>query len=232
MGAVRWTRCPVTVARALAPAADTPAAGVATAATNWRPKPHLYLTVIGLWTFAVCWFHPQLSQLLEVGRTPPEKAALWFFILFIDVAWAYAAYNVGVILFGLLYRRRARCPEVPTVATEHPAVALLYTTCNDFAPVSVLSCVQQRYPNYRVYILDDSTDASSAARIDVFAAPRRDQLTFVRRADRRACMAGNLNHALATVAREPLFALVDADDILPPDFLARLVPRILSMPDC
>lgn len=55
----------------------------------------------------------------------------------------------------------------------------------------------------------------------------------MRRADRRGYKAGNINHGLATAAtREPFFALVDADELLPPDFLSRLVPRMLADERC
>jgi cellulose synthase/poly-beta-1,6-N-acetylglucosamine synthase-like glycosyltransferase len=213
--------------------AETPATIEALAVgREWRPKPHLYLTVIAIWAFAVCWFHPYLVTLTDLGTTPFSTAALWFFVLFIDVAWAYAAYNIGVIIFGIYYRRSSRPAEPVAECAERPPVALLYTTCNDFVPDSVLSCVRQDYPSYKVYILDDSSDATIRARIDAFAAEHGEQVTVVRRGDRRAYKAGNLNHALATFAREPLFALVDADEILPADFLARLVPRILAIPDC
>jgi cellulose synthase/poly-beta-1,6-N-acetylglucosamine synthase-like glycosyltransferase len=199
---------------------------------HWRPKPHLYLTVIAIWAFAVCWFHPYLATLVHLGTTPFTKVALWFFVLFIDVAWAYAAYNIAVILFAILYRRQARNAGALAESPERPPVALLYTTCNDFVPDSVVSCVRQNYGCYRVYILDDSSDPEIRERIDAFASEYSDRVTVVRRNDRRAYKAGNLNHALGSVAREPLFALVDADEILPPDFLERLVPRILAIPDC
>ena len=204
---------------------------------DWRPKPHFYLTILALWAMAVAWFHPQLATLPSLGKSLWSKGALWFFVLFIDIAWGYAAYNVGVIAFGAWYAHRARrMPREhstvgPTVG-ERPAVALLYTTCNDFVERSARSCIEQDYPDHRVYILDDGTDPDCRARIDRFAAAHPRRVRVIRRADRRAYKAGNLNHALATVAREPLFALVDADEILPPHFLESLVPRLLSQPDC
>ena len=42
-----------------------------------------------------------------------------------------------------------------------PAVALLYTTCNDFVEQSLLSCLRQDYRNFSLYILDDSSDPES-----------------------------------------------------------------------
>lgn len=218
-----------------------PAAGIRSAsptraaarAAAWRPKPHLYLAVLTLWAIAVAWFHPQLATLPALGKTLWAKGALWFFVLFIDIAWAYAAYNVGVIVFGAWYAYRTRrLPQATVSISEWPAVALLYTTCNDFVERSVRSCVEQDYPDYRVYILDDGRDAECHERIDAFAAAHAGRVQVVRRPDRKAYKAGNLNHALSSVAREPLFALVDADEVLPPDFLQALVPRLLAQPDC
>jgi membrane glycosyltransferase len=210
-----------------------PATEYAAHSALWRPKPHFYLTVLSLWVAAVMWFHPHLAVLPDLGRTLWAKAALWFFVLFIDVAWAYAAYNVAVIGFGTWYRRRAaRGGSLPVCGTERPPVALLYTTCNDFVESAALSCVVQRYAQHRVYILDDGSDPAHRARIDTFAAAYPGRVQIVRREDHRAYKAGNLNYALANVAREPFFALIDADEILPPDFLETLVPRLLALPDC
>jgi cellulose synthase/poly-beta-1,6-N-acetylglucosamine synthase-like glycosyltransferase len=205
-----------------------------TPALAWRPKPHFYLTVLGLWLGAVLWFHPHFHPMLALGDTVTAKLAVWFFVLFIDIAWAYAAYNIAVIGFATWYRRSSRRAEVVAAVPpgELPPVALLYTTCNDFAEEPVLSCIGQQYARFRVYILDDSSDPAYRARIDAFAARHSDRITVVRRHDRHGFKAGNLNHALTAVAREPLFALVDADEILPPNFLSALVPRLLTTPDC
>lgn len=212
---------------------DSQAARPALEQVRWRPKPHLYLTALMLWAVPVAWFHPQLATLPALGKTLFAKSALWFFVLFIDVAWAYAAYNIGVIVFGAWYARRARgLAHASAHIDELPPVALLYTTCNDFVERSVRSCIEQDYPCHRVYILDDGEESRCRRSIDALAATYPERVQIVRRADRRAYKAGNLNHALATIAREPLFALVDADEILPPDFLKSLVPRLLAQPDC
>jgi membrane glycosyltransferase len=206
---------------------------------GWRPKPHFYLSVLIVWLSAVAWFQPHLAHLLVLGETWPARFAVWFFVLFIDIAWVYAAYNIAVIVFGTLYRRKAAeraelasALEAAAAGKEMPAVALLYTTCNDFVETSVISCVEQDYEHYRLYILDDGSNPEHRARIDAFAAAHANRVQVVRREDKRAYKAGNLNYALATVAREPFFALVDADEILPKNFLKALVPRIQAMPDC
>jgi cellulose synthase/poly-beta-1,6-N-acetylglucosamine synthase-like glycosyltransferase len=204
--------------------------------TQWRPKPHFYLSVLSGWLAAVVWFHPHLAKLLVLGDTLLAKFSVWFFVLFIDLAWIYAAYNIAVIVFGTLYRRQAAqrlaAAPVATNADEMPPVALLYTTCNDFVETSVMSCIEQDYVHYTLYILDDGSNPEHGARIDAFAAEHPGRVQVVRRLDKRAYKAGNLNHALASVAREPFFALVDADEILPRNFLKALVPRMQAMADC
>lgn len=208
---------------------------------NWKnhPRPDLFLFVFISWFIALVWFHPRLYQLFDMADDVLQTVSLGFFIIFIELAWLYGFYNIGVIIFALVYRRsshpirknneEAPCGPVPT----QPAVALLYTTCNDFVEESARSCVHQDYPDFKVYILDDSADPSYRSRIDRFAARYPRRVRVVRRADRKGFKAGNLNHALAGAAsREGVFALADADEILPPDFLSRLVPRLLNDPSC
>jgi len=199
-----------------------------------RPASSFYLTVFALWLASVAWFHGRLWGLMELATTWPTTAALLFFIVFTYVAWLYAFYNVTVIGYALIYRYRHRTNyEVNgALPLPAPAVALLYTTCNDFDEKSVESCLRQDYANFKVYILDDSDDADLKLAIDLFALRHAERIVVVRRPDREGFKAGNINHALThTATTEPLFALVDADEILPRDFLSRMIPRLLAHDD-
>ena len=195
---------------------------------SYSPRPHQYVFVLVAWIGAVAWFHPRLAGLLTLADSTLAYAALLFFILFTELAWLYAFFNVSVILFGAIYQRRHRStPPDGVVGDDAPAVAILYTTANDFVESSAESCVRQDYPNYTVYVLDDSSDPDFRARVDAFAARHRDRVRVVRRPDRRGFKAGNLNNGLSSAAtREPYFALVDADEILPADFLRKTVPTM------
>jgi cellulose synthase/poly-beta-1,6-N-acetylglucosamine synthase-like glycosyltransferase len=108
----------------------------------------------------------------------------------------------------------------------HPAsVAILYTTRNDFQIRAVLSCLNQSYPDFHVFILDDSTDKICKETIDSFQQAHPKATTVVRRSDRRGFKAGNLNNALRKHAVSfDYFAVVDADEVIPPDFLEKLIP--------
>lgn len=229
-----------------------PAAGVkgANAQTGARPmaaapRPTLYLTVFGAWMLALVWFQPRLLMLLDMAYNQASALALWLFIGFIDFAWLYGIYNVAIVGFAAYYQLMRKWAPTPIKPIDHiphidhidhillPPVAILYTTCNDFVEESVLSCVQQDYPDFTVYLLDDSTDEKYKALVDGFAARFPERVKVVRRPDRKAFKAGNMNHGLAVAAtQEPYFAIADADEILPPDFLTKLVPVIENDPTC
>ena len=201
--------------------------------TVHRPKPYLHLTIFGLWFSAILWFSPIIVPLLDLATGPGSFAALAFFVVFMQVAWLYAAYNVSVILFATIYRFTRKPPKEVAITGMAPPVALLYTTCNDFVEQSLLSCLRQDYANFKLYILDDSSDPHYKRQVDGFAARYPEQVKVVRRPNRQGFKAGNLNHGLTRAAiTEPYFALVDADEILPRNFISRLLPRMLAEPQC
>lgn len=200
-----------------------------------RPKATMYTFIFLTWIAALIWFEPRLFQLLSIASNSLEYFSLLVFIIFIDFAWLYGIYNIGIVAFAISYkiaRKKAGAIPVPVI-TSFPPVAILYTTCNDFVEASALSCLQQDYPNYKLYLLDDSTDETFKKMIDDFAVQDSERIVVVRRPDRRAFKAGNLNYTLTNIAiNEKYFAIADADEILPPNFLRRLVPVMEADPKC
>jgi cellulose synthase/poly-beta-1,6-N-acetylglucosamine synthase-like glycosyltransferase len=199
------------------------------------PRPHLYLAILIAWALTLLWFHPRLTGLLDMAESTWAWISVAYFIAFSELAWLYGLYNIGVVTFAAFYRRRPLTlpePEAPVLDESLPPVAVLYTTYNDFVEDSARSCVELRYPRHHVYLLDDSTLPDSRQRVDEFASRYPGRVTVVRRPDRTGYKAGNLNHALSTAVREPFFVIADADEILPADFLRRLVPRMLADERC
>ncbi len=198
------------------------------------PKQTMYLWIFGLWIASLIWFEPRLLQLLNIAISPLQYVSILLLIIFIDFAWLYGIYNLGIISFAVFYKltnkkRLAAAAELTTC----PSTALLYTTCNDFSEKSALSCLQQNYPDFKLYILDDSTEECFKKRVDDFAKCDADKILVVRRPDRINFKAGNMNYALTHVAnKQKYFAIADADEILPKDFLRRLVPVMESDPQC
>ncbi len=207
-----------------------------TATPSPGARPTLYLAIFAAWGASLAWFHPRLLSLLGLAHGAFATGAVLFFILFTELAWLYGFYNVGVVLFAWVHQRRRRVHGVrlpPPLPADPPAVALLYLTCNDFVEESAVSCLHQDYPHWTLYLLDDSSDPEARARVDAFAARHGERVRVVRRPDRSGFKAGNTNHGLRTAAvTEPLFALVDADEILPPNFLRRMVPMLLADDRC
>lgn len=197
-------------------------------------KPHLFITMFLLWALALVWFHPRLVSIMDAADTTGEWLSLGYFVVFVEIAWLYGAYNLCIVLFARIDRflRRHETPAVVDANMPQQAVAVLYTTCNDFVEESALSCVNLEYGNFRMYVLDDSSDEKMKDRVDRFAARYGDLVKVIRRTDRRGFKAGNLNHALANYVTEPMFAIVDADEILPRDFLTRMTARLLADPQC
>lgn len=199
---------------------------------DYNPSPAMYMFIFIVWITLIVYFQPRLWMLLDMANNTASAISLTLFIVFINFAWLYGIYNVGIIIFALLYKSMPKTKHQRVKLLEFPQVAILYTTCNDFVRESVLSCVQQDYPNYTVYILDDSKDDLYKNQIDSFAAEFPNVVKVIRRSDRIGFKAGNMNNALKHHCKEKYFAIADADEILPVDFLTKLVPDMESDPHC
>lgn len=198
-----------------------------------KRSPAMFVFLFTLWFAALGWFGPRLIASLDAATGPLSSFAQSYFVIFVCIAWLYGIYNLSVITFALYARFRDRNqvfdPEIPQNLTR--PVAVLYTTCNDFVEAGAASCVKMQYDNFTVYLLDDSTEESYKSRVDAFAG-EHDNVKVVRRKNRSGYKAGNLNHALHGIVTEPYFVVADSDEILPPDFLAKLAPRIAADPNC
>lgn len=196
-----------------------------------EPKATLYIFVFATWVACLFWFEPRLLQLLNMATNIRGWIALALLVVFINIAWLYGLYNISIVIFSIFYRKTKKSKTVSIPVTASPAAALLYTTCNDFSESSVMSCVQQDYPDYTVYILDDSSDEKSKKEVDEFANRYPALVKVIRRSNRHAFKAGNLNHGLSQI-NEKYFAIADADEILPADFLSKIVPVMEADDTC
>ncbi len=196
-----------------------------------QPRKSLYVFIFSAWFFCILWFEPRLLQLLPIASTTGGWWAILLFIVFINIAWLYGLYNLSIVLFAVYYKhfKKKNVNSIPLTTT--PQVALLYTTCNDFEEASVVSCINQDYKNYTLYILDDSSQEESKKQVDDFAAQHTGLVKVIRRANRHAYKAGNLNNALSFLT-EKYFAIADADEILPVNFLSKTVAVMEADDSC
>jgi cellulose synthase/poly-beta-1,6-N-acetylglucosamine synthase-like glycosyltransferase len=140
--------------------------------------------------------------------------------LFISYFWLNAIKDLVYTLFFYLFWQHRLDRNLAPVAerSTSPRVSLVYCTCNDFDSDSLLHSMQQQYDNLRIVILDDSTQASYMREVDSFA--RCHGVEVVRRKTRHGFKAGNLNHYLEA-AQYDYFAILDSDEIIPPNFVTR-----------
>lgn len=195
-----------------------------------RRKQYLLWAVTAAWVAVLALLGPRLLSTLDAATGPVTWLSIVYFVAFTAIAWLYGIYNVAVVGFAMHYKKHWRPKDQPLPSDVGPRVALLYTTCNDFVEASAESCLRLSYQNYSVYILDDSSDPIYRSRVDAFALTHAEKVRVVRRPDRKGFKAGNLNHALGSVVTEPYFAIVDADEILPENFISALIPRLQADP--
>ncbi len=152
---------------------------------------------------------------------------------------------VGVTAFGViqfisyadhllrsLYAYRGN-PGVP--AGDGPArsgVAVFIPVYNEeprIVEACIRACTAIAYHDFRVFLLDDSTDEGKRAAMQEFA--RRYNVRYVHRDHRRGFKAGAINHALSLLdGRTPYLLVLDADQQVKPAILADLIPVLEADP--
>ncbi|HEY1386962.1 MAG TPA: glycosyltransferase [Ktedonobacterales bacterium] len=136
---------------------------------------------------------------------------LCFTFLLIGVAFDVSISTVALVT-------KPYYPPKRSDLADFPKVALLITLCDDALPEVLELLDAQDYPNYDVYVLDDSSHPGALAIVNAYAA----RYTIIRRASRSGYKAGNLNHWLDTLsAPYKYFTILDNDSKLPNDFLSR-----------
>ncbi|MFH1778987.1 MAG: glycosyltransferase family 2 protein [Candidatus Omnitrophota bacterium] len=183
----------------------------------------MFLIMLGIWSLLISHFNPYLLRYISFQSNLIAKDSIIGFVLLIDLFWLYGLYHIIVSLFSRIFIKRYTPPINLTNTT--PKVALLYLSMNDFKEEAALSCINQDYPNFDVFVLDDSTDEVVKTKIDKFIEGLSKKLLIFRRPDRKAYKAGNLNYALNKIYKNyEYFVVCDADGILPRDFLEKLMP--------
>lgn len=191
-----------------------------------EPKSPLMIgTFLALWILSLIYYGPRLWQLVRSATTGLELVLLSAYCFMLVIFWLLAAYYIAVVLFSFL-SKPLPTPEV-AAGGNWPDVAILYPTCNDFQAEAAASCLDQTYPSFHLFLLDDSTEDEFLAAVNAFHGSHLDRTTIVRRQTRKGFKAGNLNHALSgPAAAYPFFAVVDADERLPSDFLQRTMAHM------
>jgi cellulose synthase/poly-beta-1,6-N-acetylglucosamine synthase-like glycosyltransferase len=191
-----------------------------------KKSPLLYTLIFSAW---LALFAAAILPLThELQRAAHTSWLIGFLVAsssaFIAYFWLNGTKDVVYTLF--YYLNKGRLTQRPPLhfwkqrhGTEQvPFVVLVYCTANDFNAHSLLTCMQQKYKNFRVVILDDSSNPDHQQEVETFA--RRFKVPVIRREGNEGFKAGNLNNFLRR-ARFDYFVILDSDEIIPPDFITR-----------
>ena len=181
----------------------------------------MYLCILVVWLVSMVLL--AIHAALTYGL--PSSAGHWILVVLVAIClaifWFYALYHYGLVLFRWIGRVKPGVGEGGE-SQVFPHIALLYTTVDDFKYEAALSCVNQDYPDFHVFIIDVSQGQAGRDQVDKFHKEFPQKTTIVRREKLEGFKARSLNLALANQAKGyEFFALCDADGLLPKDFLKK-----------
>jgi cellulose synthase/poly-beta-1,6-N-acetylglucosamine synthase-like glycosyltransferase len=190
--------------------------------SNNKKSPVMLLTIAVMWILMNLMFLDNYYVFVTSQHT-------WLAKVFslIDVGWIlltsfYACFHITTFLFSIIVKKIYI--DMPRVYTETPRVAILYTCMNDAKEKAVAACLDQSYPNFAVYVLDDSTASEEQQFVDNLLRKYENRFSIIRRGDRSGYKAGNLNNALGLIGNLYTYVcVVDSDEIIPTTFIRELV---------
>ncbi len=197
-----------------------------------KKKPFIsFLSLI--WTLMICLvFFRDIRTILGQMHTYPLGGLVTFLL-------------VGCLFFGMLhfvsfidhllrslFLYDDSIGSRPSVDASSPRVAVFVPVYNEDPHIvesCITTCAEISYPNFIIYLLDDSTDEAiqeSNRRIS-----RRFGVRHLHREHRRGFKAGAINNAIGHLDDDVQYLLViDADQRVKPHILADLIPVLESNP--
>ncbi|HWZ65852.1 MAG TPA: glycosyltransferase family 2 protein [Patescibacteria group bacterium] len=186
----------------------------------------LYVVIICMWLLLL-----GIAIWPLVGEVQRATTAGWRVSAMVILSTVFIAYFwlngvKDLVYTAYYYLRRKQLLVLPPAQywrqtkgrLNPPRVVMVYCTANDFSASSLLASMQQKYPNFETVILDDSNKEAYKKAVNDFAS--QNNLKVVRRPDRAGFKAGNLNNYLQK-ADYDYFVILDSDEIVPPNFIAR-----------
>ena len=185
-------------------------------------KNTMYLIILVVWLVSLVGLAINAASIYGL----PQSVGLWILVVLtaicLAIFWFYALYHYGLVVFRQIGKIKPRAGEGEESRASFPRIALLYTTVDDFRYDAALSCVNQDYPNFHVFLIDVSQGQKGRDKVDEFHKKFPQKTTIVRREKLEGFKARSLNLALANQAKGyDFFALCDADGILAKDFLKK-----------
>ena len=174
-----------------------------------------------LWSARLSWFG---FWMIEASR----GAIYWIFVLG-DLLMTGRLLFIG--LFAIYDRLRTRSYGTPAeVAAYRPNVAVLIPAYNEEKVIerTIQSALDSDYPNLHVIVIDDgSTDRTLAVARNAFPRELADG-RVVLLTKPNGGKAEALNFGLEHLRDEEFFVGIDADTVIAPDAIRRLVPHFID----
>jgi cellulose synthase/poly-beta-1,6-N-acetylglucosamine synthase-like glycosyltransferase len=180
----------------------------------------MYILILAVWLVSLALL--ALNAVSAYGL--PTSALVWVLVVLaaicLAIFWFYALYHYGLVFFRQIGKVKPGAGEVS--GDSRPRIALIYTTVDDFRYEAALSCVNQDYPNYHVFLIDVSQGQKGRELVEKFHQEFPQKTTVFRREKLEGFKARSLNLCLAGPAEGyDFFALCDADGILAREFLEK-----------
>ncbi len=192
-----------------------------------KKNPSFFCFALLVFACLSLFFSPRLLSFLVVAQNGYSFAGVLLFVLIFNLFFYYLVFNIFVIIFSNLYRGKIiqNVRTLPQMEKNTHSVAVLYLTKDDFKESACLSCFNQNYLNFKVFILDDSSLPENKKRIEDFQTQYPFNVQVIRRGNKIGFKAGNLNHALRQIHKSfEYFIVSDSDGILPENFITALLP--------
>jgi len=171
------------------------------------------------WAARLTWFG---FWLFDVGI----KTITWIFFVG-DLLMTGRLLFVGAAAIFDRFRKR---PPLPNSAAFHPRVAVLVPAYNEEKVIerTVRAVLGSNYPNFRVIVIDDgSKDKTVEVARRVFAAEQASGSVLILTKPNGG-KAEALNYGLEHLSGEEIFVGIDADTIIAPDAISRMVPHFAN----
>ncbi|EKD26860.1 MAG: polysaccharide synthase [uncultured bacterium] len=188
-----------------------------------------FTLVLSIFGIISIYFSPRLLSFLIVAENWYSFIGILLFVLIFNLFFYYLVFNIMVIIFSNLTKIKITKQIIPAIVNTNSSVAILYLTKDDFKESACLSCLNQKYHNFKVFILDDSTLKENIQRVDLFQSQYSSIIQVIRRIDKTGFKAGNINHGLKLISDSfEYFIVSDSDGILPDNFITSLLPYFTS----
>lgn len=185
----------------------------------------LLFSIIGFWILLNSIFINNYIKILTIPDNTWIKSLFTFIVIFwILLTSFYSSYHLMSFLFSLFIRRKRN--NIVRNYDNTPPVAVLYTCMNDLKKESIIACLSQEYPNYSLYVLDDSTIKSEKKLVNSLKKEFNNRFSIIRRKRKgfNGFKAGNINNAIHKIGNQyDYICIIDSDELIPQTFIRETV---------